>query len=642
MAPQKIAQRDHNQGKRLVMTFKMDHAKREEQYPQRGIKRPLTGNCIVDQQDSPEGTQVTWTDSKTAVVTFLVPKSNSVHLCIVGRARLTCLKGSLVVFGYLLKANKSVVVTSPPWTSAISLTDVSEKTQLEVNSLRPNQNQPLPTFRLLDPTMVHPIVIPPSWKKAVDQITNELATARATETSMDESRSAVTASSLGGDDDDDDVVDKNETTINTQPRQERARIVLCGAKGVGKSTCLRYATNRLLEQYDQVAILDADVGQPEFSPPGLLTLSLTHRPLLQPPHMNNLKAAHDDDTNAHIITTVSSCFYGSLTSKTDPSYYVDCLQFLIQQYQQQLTPNGRECQLPLLINLDGWVKGMGYEVLTALLAKDNLHPSHVIQLVGETKAKVFDLTNVLGGDSDATLHVVDAFNNIVRGETTLTTAIDQHTDNIPPPPSSVSLSVVSSSIGSGTLRALRFASYFVPDPCLWDGMHDAIGQTGWADDECEIAHRLAAAKPYAVPFEAVEYFFVGADRQDIVQEDDILNAFNGGIVGLSRRCESNDQPNPTDGHLECFGLGLIRAIDMSRRLFYILTPVDPSKLSLVTCLCGGNLQPPLQFYFRGVYAESFPYLAWDNANNGGSNQLGAEPMTSRNNIVRRSTSNVPS
>ena len=43
------------------------------------------------------------------------------------------------------------------------------------------------------------------------------------------------------------------------------KLIVCGAKGVGKSTCLRYTVNRLLRKFPKVAIIDCDPGQPEFT-----------------------------------------------------------------------------------------------------------------------------------------------------------------------------------------------------------------------------------------------------------------------------------------------------------------------------------------------------------------------------------------
>ena len=62
------------------------------------------------------------------------------------------------------------------------------------------------------------------------------------------------------------------------------RLFICGGKGVGKSTFSRYAVNTLLNDYPIVAYIEADVGQPEFTPAGMVSLHLLSTPLLGPAH----------------------------------------------------------------------------------------------------------------------------------------------------------------------------------------------------------------------------------------------------------------------------------------------------------------------------------------------------------------------
>jgi polynucleotide 5'-hydroxyl-kinase GRC3/NOL9 len=344
-------------------------------------------------------------------------------------------------------------------------------------------------------------------------------------------------------------------------------------------------TNRLLSsQIDQVAILDADVGQPECSPPGVLRLSLQSKPLLQPPYWNLCAP----------VETVASVYYGAVTSKVDPTRYMESVQYLMQQYQEYVSNS--PTPIPLIINMDGWIRGIGYQILTALIA--NLQPSHVCQLLGETRSQVFELSDVIPKEG-TTLFFLDS--------------CTKH-------------GVIPRHIPSSTLRTLRLATYFGPHLAeLWDSLDFLPAkqmQTGWIDKHCTLAQYLAQERPYCVPFEAVQYSFIGSDRQDLVHENQILQALNGSIVAL---CTSTNN---------CLGLGLVRSIDWNRRLFYILTPV--LDLTEATKLVGGNLPLPLSLMFRGVYAESSPYLAMPRVMDGTTKALGSDPMKSRNNIGRRS------
>lgn len=70
--------------------------------------------------------------------------------------------------------------------------------------------------------------------------------------------------------------------------------VLVGPKGVGKSTLARFLVNQLLNSHPVVAFLDADCGQPEMTPPGVVSVTLLSQPLLGPPcsHVRATDYAH--------------------------------------------------------------------------------------------------------------------------------------------------------------------------------------------------------------------------------------------------------------------------------------------------------------------------------------------------------------
>lgn len=54
-------------------------------------------------------------------------------------------------------------------------------------------------------------------------------------------------------------------------------VFICGAKNCGKTTFSRYLLNILLHKYTKVAYLDTDVGQPAFTPPAFLSLTIVHK-----------------------------------------------------------------------------------------------------------------------------------------------------------------------------------------------------------------------------------------------------------------------------------------------------------------------------------------------------------------------------
>lgn len=60
-----------------------------------------------------------------------------------------------------------------------------------------------------------------------------------------------------------------------------SRTVVCGGKGLGKSTFLRYYVNKLLAN-GPVLVIDLDPGQAEFTVAGHVSATVVTKPLLGP------------------------------------------------------------------------------------------------------------------------------------------------------------------------------------------------------------------------------------------------------------------------------------------------------------------------------------------------------------------------
>ncbi|KAK4768810.1 hypothetical protein SAY86_026960 [Trapa natans] len=115
----------------------------------------------------------------------------------------------------------------------------------------------------------------------------------------------------------------------------RPAVLVCGPKNSGKSTFSRHQLNVLLQKYKKVAFLDMDVGQTEFTPPGVLSLCIIEN------------------------------------SSRDPGKYLQCVYALYDYYRDELckseSSKSSMVELPLIVNTPGWIKGSGYEVLVKIL-----------------------------------------------------------------------------------------------------------------------------------------------------------------------------------------------------------------------------------------------------------------------------------
>lgn len=491
---------------------------------------------------------IVWTGSD-ATLSWSDPTT---RMCLIGRASIQLMKGKIDLMGYHVTLMEINTVESPSWTSALTMTCLEEGTELRIQSLHGQGTEK--TFRLCLPAETRPTLLPPTWISAVNIVIKDWSTTK----------------------------DLSIIDVNTSGRA--ARLLICGAKGVGKSTCLRYAINRLLAVTDSVMVLDCDAGQPEFSPPGLLTLTEIQHPVLSPPHL-------------HMATKhVGASFFGQTTSKADPTLYLSMITALLQQYTDMVNERhaGNETKLPLLINTDGWVKGLGSHILTTLL--DIVQPDHVIQILGDHKSKQFDLPALITTQQQQKRHVVRAYNN-VDAPTDLGTSL---------------------SIPSPSYRSLRLCTYFLQDKTIWDNID--FGQFGIIDDDNVIAQELAAAKPIVVSIDLLQLVWRGEPADNCTA---MLDALPGAVVGL---CQGT----------YCWGLGIVRSIDYEKRLLYVLTPVAMINLTTVDTIVGGGIQLGRECFYQGVHSESFPYLTCDGVTAG----IGGDVMKSRNNITRKAHSNV--
>jgi polynucleotide 5'-kinase involved in rRNA processing len=217
------------------------------------------------------------------------------------------------------------------------------------------------------------------------------------------------------------------------------------------------------------------------------------------------------------------------------------------------------------------------------------------------------------------------------------------------------IAVKAPSIPAAAFRTLRLCTYFVANTNLslhtWP-QHDITfsEKSGLQDPRCRIAHCLAAEKPYVIPMEclSIRHVFENNIHCSPAAEQQWWHLLNASIVGLcydhEDDCVSYNIDNDNNDHNaivppppRCVGLGIVRSIDWQRRLLYLLTPIAPDQLSRVhVLLVGGNFVLPLQCTFRGANAEAFPYQSQSNSFK--MKQLaGAEPMKSRNTLVRRNT-----
>ncbi|KAL8724071.1 MAG: hypothetical protein Q9181_007002 [Wetmoreana brouardii] len=196
------------------------------------------------------------------------------------------------------------------------------------------------------------------------------------------------------------------TTLAPEMRTDQPkRVLICGPKGSGKSTFSRMLINAILTKPPAqtqlannlgdgrcIALLDVDPGQPEFSPPGEVSLVQISTCICGPPFTH--PTASGDG-----VKLVRSHHVGTTTSRHDPTFYLRCIDDLLRYYEQILV-NHPTC--PLVISTAGWVQGSGLEILVDLI--QNISPTDVIYTSTVGPAEAVDSVSKATVANQSSLH----------------------------------------------------------------------------------------------------------------------------------------------------------------------------------------------------------------------------------------------
>ncbi|EPS68394.1 hypothetical protein M569_06374 [Genlisea aurea] len=322
---------------------------------------------------------------------------------------------------------------------------------------------------------------------------------------------------------------------------------ICGPKNSGKTIFARNLVNVFLTRHKKVAYLDTDVGQPEFNPPGLLSLTVIDK--LNP-----------DLSNPCLETPKRCLFFGDISSKRSPAIYWSFVASLWDDYKRELL---RSC-IPLVINTAGWVKGIGYELLVEMV--NHISPTHVVKIQISAERKNLPFGAFWSNDSNAdSIRIIEID--------------DAHRDHL-------NRSVLTKKDGR-RIRDFRIMAYLRQCfPSDYD-----VPKFG------ELAFALSALPPYEISIASIKIRHLHCQ----IPPSERFYSLNGTIVGLavrsSTRCELHD----------CVGLGIVRGVDASRGVIFVVTPVPSAMLEKVDQLLQGFLQmPPCLLQARGCTS---PYMS---------------------------------
>ena len=375
--------------------------------------------------------------------------------------------------------------------------------------------------------------------------------------------------------------------------------LLCGGRNTGKSTLGRLLVNELLNVCRRVLYVDVDVGQSECTPPSMLSFTLHSTPLLSPPHCHLAQPAPSSSASATSVPQLLLAFHvGDVSYAQDPAGYLHQASLLWQRVEEERRQRKGEL-LPVVINTAGWIKGAGGLVLAELI--DRIKPQRVVYLGDQQADDVPPVT------APSTLHVLPRY------------------------------SAVGAAAGAGTnvalsadkSRTLALLTYFLQRSCPPVSFLTA-------------ASLLSALRPYRIPFAAVCLQLLPPNER--LPHSQYLKAFNATIVALcssDTSLSTNTVDTTDDGvrivksapsPLPCLGLAIVRAIDVSSRQLYVLTPLPLPLMRQVRVLVRGCMElPSVLVYSREQDGRGQPYMpnsALSTASGGGS-------ITGRKGVARK-------
>ncbi|XP_077314467.1 LOW QUALITY PROTEIN: polynucleotide 5'-hydroxyl-kinase NOL9 [Lithobates pipiens] len=358
-------------------------------------------------------------------------------------------------------------------------------------------------------------------------------------------------------------------------------ILVCGPQNVGKSTFNRYLINQLLDHIPCVGYLECDLGQSEFTPPGSISLLNVTKPILGPPF------THQSDVQKMV-------FFGDTTCEQEIERFIESVKYVITSYRREQ---------PLIVNTMGWIKGFGLLLLIDLIRL--LSPSHIVQIVAEGGERMEPLTPEYV-KSAAGYMTKASSDTKYKNQGLDSSDEEEELLHFRPSLGHELFQVENSFSGAGGTETVRCHGWILRDLAM-------LGYIGKLQQFEQIIP-LNSFVPYEVPFNAVALRVIHAD----VAPSHILYTANASWVGMCHILD--DVGSQSSGPViltqtpvcDCLGFGIIRGINMEKKVYHILTPIPPAALRLVNCLQIGNISIPHSIFKNqpGINGE-IPYVTSD-------------------------------
>ena len=331
------------------------------------------------------------------------------------------------------------------------------------------------------------------------------------------------------------------------------------------------------------------------------------------------------------MAPLRSHFIGALNPRLSSEQYLAAVSQLLDQYrfEVQYPINATESSrifevVPLVINTQGWVKGLGGDLLLEI--ERLAEPSHTFTFAESGGAEAdgdqsFQAEDFTFEESD--MHLRSGFGVVF-------------------PLQPIPVTPLLSRFTASDMRTLSTISYLHSRAAEGDNVF-------W-----DFSAPLATHAPWQVSTDTVlKEVYITGEGSDGVLEEDLTLALNNRLVALVERTDGTSEgfytpvrslPSPSESH--CLGVGLIRSISPDGKTIHLLTPLPAAVLSRVSVMIAGELELPVcgMLDWRlpahastrptslfGVPWEEVPFLV-----EGKDQGVGMARRKFRRNIMRRS------
>lgn len=456
------------------------------------------------------------------------------------------------------------------------------------------------------------------------------------------------------------------------PQEESVVALVRGSKKVGKSTLSRMVLERLLSMGNvvggRVAYLELDLGQSDFGPPGMVALhvlALTDNARakaaqeeIDPIHQIELArqeaserehaeavTSSDFSHGAHSSITLGpgwcqprvparAHFVGDVSPRDDPESYVAAVLDLIEYFRAQIQPgdsneDGVSQRVPLVINTQGWIKGLGADLASRI--EPMLRPTHIFDVVPRGSSDLLPPPTrgqpwldaegaILGsGPEIVTLESVSqlgfmqgSFGNgdkrttagdgQLNGTSRANDEVQGPGDGGSTPPRYVI--EVGSRLAPAETRLLNMMSYLYATQLSPGRAGNSSQIQGSWDFSEPLVHRRPLVVDVAQGLKAgIRVLALGSSVPDSLK----LMALNSSIVAIVvtdasvQVAEAQEQHGPWKAAFHraaeivssglasssrCVGLGIVRSVDAEAGRVHLLTPLDPAFLHEIQSTTG--------------------------------------------------------